>query len=83
MGICIEPNYIEGCSSYLNQNECAQCSEKYELSEGYCNYYGNDAQDHIPGCLTIDRLGKCRNCAIGFYFIIQDLKESMENVRKA
>lgn len=23
MGICIEPNYIEGCSSYLNQNECA------------------------------------------------------------
>lgn len=30
--MCIEPNYIEGCLAYTNQNECHQCQKDYELN---------------------------------------------------
>ena len=31
-GICIEPNYIEGCLAYENETECASCHPSYKLS---------------------------------------------------
>lgn len=35
--ICITPNYIEGCSEYLNDNQCALCNYRYALQpNGLC-----------------------------------------------
>ncbi len=32
--ICVTPNYIEGCSQYLNNHQCATCNYRYVLQPG-------------------------------------------------
>ena len=35
--ICITPNFIEGCSQYLNDHQCATCNYRYALQpNGLC-----------------------------------------------
>lgn len=74
-GMCIQPDYIEGCASYADVSECAECKTSYILKNKKCDYVGGMSSGlAIPGCLATDALNKCTNCANGkliFKFRIQ------------
>lgn len=50
---------IEGCLSYSQRNQCAQCSTNYQLINGNC--FWNDAN-----CLAQDTNGLCLGCKSGY-----------------
>lgn len=74
LNICIQPRYIEGCHTYLNENSCKICDFRYQLqSNGLCEV---DIESTEECCLSRAVDGSCSKCQTGLYLIDGKCQES-------
>lgn len=72
--ICIAPQYIEGCSTYLSETACKVCNYRYALKpNGLCELDKGTTDDC---CLQRAADNTCMNCQTGLYLINGKCQES-------